>query len=172
MTSLQVRNIIKSLNKHFEVKDLGESSRFLGYRIRRDQNLLELTLDQEPYIPEVIYRFNIDQEAETLRVYRLHLAGEDSKEPAGEECRRRTVVGALTWAFVMTRTEISDAVRALARYCKDPGRAHLKAVQIIMQHLLATRGRGITYDGDGANSDMLTYPDSDNADDRHKVFGF
>ncbi|CAM9616326.1 unnamed protein product, partial [Discosporangium mesarthrocarpum] len=160
--NLHARNITKSLHKWFEVKDLGEASRFMVYRTRPNRELQEFTLDQEPYILEVMSRFNIDQEAETPGVHGLHTTGEDSKEPSGKGCRYRAAVRALLWIFIMTRPDVSDSVRAVARCFIDPAR---DAVQRIMQYLLATSDRGITDGGDGASCDMFAYADSDYAED-------
>ncbi|CAM9118720.1 unnamed protein product, partial [Discosporangium mesarthrocarpum] len=86
----------------------------MGCRIRRNPELQELTLDQELYIIKVISRFNIDREVETPWVHGFHLPGEDSKLPAGEDCYYRAAVGALIWASVLTRPDISNAVREVA----------------------------------------------------------
>ena len=59
-----------------------------------------------------------------------------------EEMRKfpyREAVGALMWTATMTRPDIACAVRAVARFCENPGPAHKKAVMKILQYLLHTK---------------------------------
>ena len=73
----------------------------------------------------------------------------------------REAVGALMWAATMTRPDIACAVRAVARFCENPGLAHKKAVMKIFQYLLHTKEWGITYGGQGCGLYMEAYTDSD-----------
>ena len=77
------------------------------------------------------------------------------KFPYGE------AVGALMWTATMTRPDIACAVRAVVRFCENPGPAHKKAVMKILQYFLHTKERGITYDGQGRGLCMEAYTDSD-----------
>ena len=51
----------------------------------------------------------------------------------------REGVGVLMWTATMTRPDIACAVCAVARFCKNPGPAHKKAVMKILQYLLHTK---------------------------------
>ena len=51
----------------------------------------------------------------------------------------REAVGALIWTATMMRPDIACAVRAVARFCENPGPAHKKAVMKIFQYLLHTK---------------------------------
>ena len=73
----------------------------------------------------------------------------------------REAVGALMWTATMTRPDIACAVRAVARFCENPGPAHRKAVMKILQYLLHTKEWGITYGGQGCGLCMEAYTDSD-----------
>ena len=70
-------------------------------------------------------------------------------------------VGALMWTATMTRPDIACAVRAVARFCENPGPAHKKAVMKILQYLLHTKEWWITYGGQGCGLCMEAYTDSD-----------
>ena len=62
----------------------------------------------------------------------------------------REVAGALImWTATMTRPDIACAVRAVARFCENPGPAHKKAMMEILQYFLHTKEWGITYGGQG-----------------------
>ena len=61
----------------------------------------------------------------------------------------------------MIRPDIASTVRAVARFCKNPGLAHKKAVLKVMQYLLHTKGWGIMYGGQGCGLNIEAYTDSD-----------
>ena len=66
------------------------------------------------------------------------------------------------WTATVTRPDIACAVRAVARFCKNPGLAHKKAVMKILQYLLYTKnGRLRTVDRAGCGLWMKAYTDSD-----------
>ena len=47
------------LFKQFDMKDLGEAAYILGIKVIRDRKKRMLALSQEPYIDEVLARFNM-----------------------------------------------------------------------------------------------------------------
>ena len=55
----------------------------------------------------------------------------------------REAVGSLMWLSTMTRPDISNAVRAVARHSHNPTDRHLKAGFKIMAYLHGTRGSGL-----------------------------
>ena len=57
----------------------------------------------------------------------------------------REAVGCVMWLSTMTRPDISNAVRAVARYSHNPTGRHWKAVMKIMAYLHGTRGLGLTF---------------------------
>ena len=44
----------------------------------------------------------------------------------------RELIGALLWIALLTRTDIADAMRAVARYCRAPQMVHWKAAFYIL----------------------------------------
>ena len=73
----------------------------------------------------------------------------------------REAVGALMRTATMTRPDIACAVRAVARFCENPGPAHKKAVMKILQYLLHTKEWEITYGGQGCGLYIEAYTDFD-----------
>ena len=53
--------------------------------------------------------------------------------------------GSLMWLSTMTRPDISNVVRAVARHSHNPTDRHPKAVLKIMTYLHGTRGYGLTF---------------------------
>ena len=94
----------------------------------------------------------------------LSTADEPRNPDEKEETRKfpyREAVGALVWTATMTRPDIACAVRAVARFCENPGPAHKKAVMEILQYIFHTKEWGITYGGQGCELCMEAYTDSD-----------
>ena len=67
------------------------------------------------------------------------------------------------WLPTMTRPDISNAVRTVARHCHNPIDRHWKAVLKTMAHLHGTRGTGLTF-RTRSEFDLTAYSDADYAD--------
>ena len=77
------------------------------------------------------------------------------------------------WLANMTRPDITDAVRAVARFTNDPGNQHWKAARKILAYVAETRDVGLTYRR-GSGGRLSAYADSsfaNKADDRKSVSG-
>ena len=79
-----------------------------------------------------------------------------------------------------TRPDISNAVRAIARFSHDPKEVHLKAARKVLEYLSATAHLGLTFRKDSKlgnvqlEYDLETYVDADyahKAEDRRSVSG-
>ena len=87
----------------------------------------------------------------------------------------RELVGSLMWLSVSTRPDISNAVRAVARYCTAPRTIHWKAALGILEYINATSEYGITFQRETSSSISLeVFADADyasEATDRRSVSG-
>ena len=106
------------LGQKFKLKDMGDTGYYMDCHITKNRKARELKLDQYLYVESMAKRFPY-----------------------------REAVGALMWTATMTRPDIACDVRAVARFCKNAGPAHKKAVMKILQYLLHTKEWGITYGG-------------------------
>ena len=85
----------------------------------------------------------------------LSKADEPRKPEEKEEMRKfpyREAVGVLMWTATITRPDIACAVRAVARFCENPGPTHKKAVM---------KEWWITYCEQGCGLCMEAYTGSD-----------
>ena len=57
----------------------------------------------------------------------------------------REKVESLMWISNQTRPDISNAVRAIARFSHDPKEVHLKAARKILKYLNPTAHLGLTF---------------------------
>ena len=85
----------------------------------------------------------------------------------------RAVVGSLIWLGGMTRPDIANAVRAVARQAHDPAERHWRAVRKIIAYLIKTKDLGLAFAKDGDRK-LSVYVDADYANkdnDRRSVSG-
>ena len=66
-----------------------------------------------------------------------------SDEEPAVDANFREIVGSLMWIANQTRPNISDAVRAIARFSHDPKEVHVKAARAILEYLNATAHLGL-----------------------------
>ena len=73
-------------------------------------------------------------------------------------------VGALMYLAVATRPDISYTVGVLARFSKNPGMAHWKAVKHLFRYLKGTLDYKLTYAPDPTTNELFTtFTDADHA---------
>ena len=66
------------------------------------------------------------------------------------------LVGGLMWLAILTRPDISNAVRSVARwYCSTPKAIHWKAALGILAYINGTSGSDITYIREGRQKVFL-----------------
>ena len=77
----------------------------------------------------------------------------------------RELIGALLWIALLTRTDIANAMRAVARYCRAPQMVHWKAAFYILGYAVTTSGYGITFQRGTAveGFHLISFADADHA---------
>ena len=155
------------LGYKFKLKDMGDAGYHMGCHIARNRKARELKLDQHLYVDSMVNSFDVKKAPKippASGVPTLSKADEPRNPEEKEEMRKfpyREAVGALMWTATMIRPDIVCAVRAMNRFCENPGPAHKKAVMKILQCLLHTNEWGIAYGGQGCGLCMEAYTDSD-----------
>ena len=133
------------LGQKFKLKDMGDTGYYMGCHITRNRKACELKFDQHLYVESMVKRFDVQKVTKipaASGVSTLSTADEPWNPEGKEETRKfpyREAVGVLIWTATMTRPDIACAVRAVARFCENPGPAHKKAVMEILQYLFHTK---------------------------------
>ena len=87
----------------------------------------------------------------------------------------RELVGSLMWLSISTRSDIANAVRAVARYCTAPRAIYWKAALGILKYINGTSEYGITFQrGTLSGISLEVFADADyasKATDRRSVSG-
>ena len=100
------------------------------------------------------------------------LGPKQDNEP-GRDWPVREAVGSLIWLSTMTRPDIPNAVRAVARYAHEPTERLWQAITKILSYLNGTKSLGITYVR-GSSLSLNVYADADytnKENDRRSVSG-
>lgn len=168
----QVNRAKNELKQRFNVKDLGPIKRgtFLGMRVVRDRQKRQIFLCQDAYIERILSRFGM------ARAHGVHTPIENGKkfhnrhdgEEAFDQQRYQEMVGAINYAAVATRGDLSFAIGLLGRYAADPTMDHAGGVKRILRYLRKTAGLRLCLGdqrGDRAFKGFRIYADADFAGD-------
>jgi hypothetical protein len=132
--------------------------------IHRDREVRTITLVQKKLTTDLLAKYNME-ECRTL-ITPLSTATKLTKE--GEPLDTSTngysqLVGSLMYLSVCTRSDIAQAVGALARYMANPTTTHWQVAKGVLRYVSGTANYGITFGGD--NNILEAYCDADYAGD-------
>ncbi|KAF5951571.1 hypothetical protein HYC85_009515 [Camellia sinensis] len=145
--------------------------------IKRDRKKGTVCLTQTQYLKKVLDRFGINGKTKAVSTpLAPHFKLSASLSPHTEEERKHmaqvpyaNAVGALMYAMVCTRPDISHAVSMVSRYMHDPGKDHWQAVKWILRYIHGTVNLGLKFERDNRLGQNLEgYVDSDYAGDLDK----
>ena len=146
------------LGQKFKLKGMGDAGYYMGCHTTRNRKARELKLDQHLYVEPMVKRFDVKKATKipaASGVSTLSKADESRNPEEKEKMGKfpyREAVGALMWTATMTRPDIACTVRAVARFCENPGPAHKKAVMKILQYLFTRKNGGLRTVGRAVDS--------------------
>jgi len=180
----EIQRVKDDLKAHFKLRDLGSTSWLLGVEIKRDRSKQTLTLSQRQYILDLLNRFDL-KDCNTVTTpldpnVRLSSSMSPTSSQDIEEMRAipySQAVGALMYLAIATRPDIAYSVGVLARFNKNPGMQHWKAVKHLFRYLKGTLDYTLTYSASSPPSSELfsTYSDADhggNPDNGRSTSGY
>ena len=172
----------KALSARFDMKDMGEAHFILGVQIRRDRAKRQLYLSQAEYIRTILERFGMQdcKPAASPMVTGAKLLRSDSGAEVSSESMANipyaSAVGALMYAALATRPDISYAVTTLCQFMSAPDISHWLAAKRVFRYLQGTRHHELVYGWSGSSHRPLYgYSDSDwgnDVNDRRSVTGW
>ena len=139
---------------------------------KEDVELGTIKLLQEAYVESLMKRFDVQSISDIPASPGADLRPKQDDEPGGD-WPLTEAVGSLMWLSTMTRPDITNAVRAVARYAHEPSERLWQAIMKILSYLNGTKRLGITYVR-GLGVSLKVYVDADYADkdnDRRSVSG-
>ena len=161
------------LGLQYEIKDLGESKLILGIRVDRDRAAGTISISQRTYIERVLARHGMSDCNPRSTPLPTGVVLNKSQAPTTEEEQYfmrdkpyREVLGAVMYAQIATRPDVSYAVATLSKFASNPGPPHWAALMHVLQYLKGTLHYKITYGGEGFTSlAPIGYVDADYAGD-------
>ena len=112
-------SLLASLNKTFPTNDLGECTWYDGCGIERDVELGTINFSQEAYVESLMKRFDVQSISDIPASPGADPGPKQDDEPGGD-WPVREAIGSLMWLSTTTRPDITNAVRAVARYAHEP----------------------------------------------------
>ena len=165
-------------SKGLQMKDLGEVERICGMRVTRDKLNKTITLDVEEYLRKVAQ----DHNADTSRTFStpmdssLQLTREGGKQPLKvDRTKYLSLLGALMFAGVACRVDLSAAISHLATYMADPREQHMQALQRLLSYATQHASLGLVLGGPNSKVEISGFADADwgaNLDFRRSRSGF
>ena len=176
----RLKSIKAELSKRFEMKDLGEAQFILGIQIQRDRAQRRISLSQCEYVRTVLSRFNMEESkpASTPMPVGTKLLRDEPSTPSNEdkpaadaqqddmnEAPYAPAVGALMYAAMGTRPDITYSTTTLCQFLQSPTRAHWTALKRVLRYLKGTQQAQLVYrptaDNQGRPLSVHGYCDSD-----------
>ncbi|KAL2465401.1 Reverse transcriptase Ty1/copia-type domain-containing protein [Abeliophyllum distichum] len=143
----QIKRLKSDLFSEFDMKDLGNAKRILGMEIIRNKDLLELKLNQTPYIHKILDRFAMSNAKEVNIPLGNHfIISKDncpkSKEQLAEmkNVPYSNAIGSIIYSMVCTKPDVAHSISVLSSYMSNPGPSHweaLKCWKSQLQHIMA-----------------------------------
>ena len=130
----------------FDIRDLGESSYFLGMEIERKRDEGTIKLSQKKLTGEILTRFGMNEaKGRSVPLSQAEKLTRDGEPLDTGEHPYRELVGSLLYLSVCTRPDIAHAVGVLSRYMSAPTTDHWRAAMGVLRYLAETRDFGITF---------------------------
>ena len=156
------RDFHAALNNKFPTNNLGELTWYTGCVFKRNWELGMFEITQKAFVESMLNRIGVNSSSDIPATPGVKLCPREEGEPKGD-WPYREAVGSLMWLSNMTRPDISNAVRAVARHSHNPTDRDWKAVLKTMPYLHGTRGMGLAFTR-GSRLDLTAYSDADYAD--------
>jgi histone deacetylase 1/2 len=140
-----VSTLLKDLNAHFAIKDLGPLHFFLGIEVKRTHDALLLT--QEKYANGFVAKVSMlgckpaPTPLSSFESLSLH---EGTPLGPDDSSQYRSIVGALQY-LTLTRPDLAFSVNKVCQYLHAPTTAHWTAVKRILRYVKDTVSLGITF---------------------------
>ena len=131
-----------------------------------------IKLSQQAYVESLMTRFDLHTTSDAPASSGADL-GPKRDDESGEDWPVKKAAGSLLWLSTMTRPNIPNAVRAVARYAHTPAERLWQAIMKIFSYFNGTKSFAIT-DVRGSDLGLEVYADADytdKANDRRSVFG-
>ena len=114
-------SLLLPLNKKFPTNDLGECTWYDGCLTEKNAELGTIKLSQEAYVESLMASFDVHTTSDIPASPGADL-GPNREDESGGDWPVKEAVGSLPWPSTMVRPDITNALRAMARYAHTTDR--------------------------------------------------
>lgn len=167
-TVTEVKTLLK---QKFDMKDLGQISRFLGVDFIIKPN--EIQMNQRAYTEKILEKFNMLDCKPRLTPCEQKLPF--SKEAkAFDPTKYREAIGSLVYLSTCTRPDISWVVNKLSQYNQNPTIEHWNVVKHVLRYLKGTLNFCLSFRKCESGLKLTGYTDADwgSPEDRKSTSGY
>jgi hypothetical protein len=164
----RLRVFENALMEHYEMREMGQISWFLGIRIIRDRNQKRIWLCQDSYIDKITVKFNLEYHKPAhTPLSTEELIPYEGKATAQDIYAYQQRIGSLNFAAVITRPDIACAASKLSEFLQNPSPKHLAAADQVISYLHRTKSYAVQYAAETNNQQVfLCASDAAFANDR------
>ncbi|KAD6453153.1 hypothetical protein E3N88_07858 [Mikania micrantha] len=170
--SAAIDNIVKHLQQHFALQDLGALSYFLGIEVLPKGS--HLLLSQKKYVLDLLQKAGLSQSKPVSSPCSTSVTLTREDSPLfNNPVRYRQIVGSLQY-LTLTRPDIAFAVNKVCQFLHSPTENHWSAVKRILRYLQGTANHGLLLQR-SASFTLHAYTDADwagSSDDRRSTGGY
>ena len=139
-----VKEVERILNSKFPVNNLGEVNWYMGCAVRRDWDRGTISVSQTTFADTLLKRFDVQGFSDVPASVSAQL-GPTTGADTRVKRPYRNAVGGLMWLATVTRPDIANAVRTLARQSHDPCERHWDGVTKVLRYINKTKDLGLTF---------------------------
>lgn len=143
-------SITKELSGIFDITDNGEVEHLLGCVVIRYRSRRTIILSQTLFTTSILRQFGMEHSnaVSTPLPPKTHLTADDCPKTDEERAEMASVpycavVGKVMYLANTTRPDLSFAVRELAKFMSNYGKAHWDAAKHLLRYLQGTRSLGL-----------------------------
>lgn len=142
----QIENLIKAMAEAFQLKDLGDMTRFLGINIENESD--GIRINQQDKIEALCEDMNlIHCKGASTPISDDNLIDRNTENlcSTDEAVRFRSAVGTLLHIANMTRPDIQYAVNRLCRYVHNPSQNALLSLKHLVRYISRTKSASLLF---------------------------
>jgi hypothetical protein len=135
-----------------QMKNLREAGHILVIKVIGDREKRMLALSQEPYIDEVLARFNMQNSKKGFLSFKHGVALSKKQCPSTPKSIESmkavpyaSACGSLMYVMLCTRPDICFAIGMVSRYQSNPSQEYWSAVKTILKYLRRTKEYMLIY---------------------------
>ena len=168
------------IRKHFEIADGGKLWWFLGFKIKWDQSVWTISINQCSYIERMVENLWLTntKQVSTLMDPGITFSKDQSPLTLSQEFWMRDVlyaqvIGSVLWSVVMSHPDVAFAFGILSQFIQNLGQVHWKGVKRVITYLGNTKDLWLTF-GRCRNTILGGFCDADWAGQphRHSILGY